>query len=273
MSDYKLFTSCLWQTTSAVVSTPDRLYLFDPAYFPHEIEAIAEYVQSARNGRELVLVLTHGDWDHIVGYPRFADAKLIGYKKITDPERLAKKLQKARKFDGSYYVNRPYELNPPAFDKLIEQVEAWEEVRFIPVPGHTVDQLATLFCEQKLLVVGDMLSNLEFPFVDDSSAYLSSLQAIEKLVVDGEVEELIPGHGVPAKGRESILRRIRRDQEYLLAARKLIFEGVAAGMGEEALAESFRQISYDGAPIGQYLQDSHEQNRIVLMKEAVSLTG
>ncbi|KZE46997.1 hypothetical protein AV540_20645 [Brevibacillus parabrevis] len=50
MSDYKLFTSCLWQTTSAVVSTTDRLYLFDPAYFPHEIEAIAEYVQNVRNG-------------------------------------------------------------------------------------------------------------------------------------------------------------------------------------------------------------------------------
>ncbi|EJL41930.1 MULTISPECIES: hypothetical protein [Brevibacillus] len=64
MADYKLFTSCLWQTTSAVVSTDDRLYLFDPAYFPHEIEAIADYVQSVRDGRELVLVLTHGLGSH-----------------------------------------------------------------------------------------------------------------------------------------------------------------------------------------------------------------
>lgn len=37
---YKLFTSYLWQTTSTVVSTDERIYLFDPAYFPQEIDGI-----------------------------------------------------------------------------------------------------------------------------------------------------------------------------------------------------------------------------------------
>ncbi|QHZ55710.1 MBL fold metallo-hydrolase [Brevibacillus sp. NSP2.1] len=273
MADYKLFTSCLWQTTSAVVSTDDRLYLFDPAYFPHEIEAIADYVQSVRDGRELVLVLTHGDWDHIAGYPRFPDARLIGHKQIASPERLAKQLRKTNRFDGSYYVHRPYELVPPLFDKLVEQTEAWEEVKFLPVPGHKQDQLATLFCAQKLLVAGDMLSNLEFPFIADSSDYAASLAAIQKLVEDGEIAEVVPGHGVPAKGREEIMHRIRRDQQYLHDTRTLIFEGVAAGLDEQTLTECFGQICYDGQPINEHLRDAHEQNRVQLMKEAKSLTG
>ena len=270
---YKLFTSCLWQTTSAVVSAPDRLYLFDPAYFPHEIEAIADYVQSVKSDRELILVLTHGDWDHIVGVPHFSDAKIIAQKEIIGSGRMEKKLNKAKRFDGTYYVVRPYELRMPEFAKLVGTAEEWQEVLFLPVPGHTTDQMATLFREQKLLVVGDMLSNLEFPFIENSSAYLDSLENIERLVIQGEVEEVIPGHGAPAKGTEEILHRIKRDRQYITDARALIRDGLSTGEQQEGWSERFLHLMYDGLPIDQYLLPAHEQNREQLMKEAVSHRG
>ncbi|NRS16330.1 MBL fold metallo-hydrolase [Brevibacillus sp. HB1.4B] len=270
---YKLFTSCLWQTTSAVVSTEQRLYLFDPAYFPHEIEAIADYVQSERNGRELILVLTHGDWDHVVGVGKFPDATVIAQKEILTAGRIEKKLNKAKRFDGSYYVVRSYEVGMPTFAKLVEDAQDWQEVFFLPVPGHTPDQMATLFREQKLLVVGDMLSNLEFPFIDDSSAYLESLEKIEQLVLQGEVEEVIPGHGVPAKGREEILHRIERDRQYLLDARAVVFEAIANNVEEDVLREQFSQLTYDGVSIDEHLCSSHDQNRDQLYKEAISQKG
>ncbi|MCM3145282.1 MBL fold metallo-hydrolase [Brevibacillus sp. MER 51] len=270
---YKLFTSCLWQTTSAVVATEQRLYLFDPAYFPHEIEAIADYVQSERNGRELVLVLTHGDWDHVVGVGKFSDATVIAQKEILTDGRIESKLNKAKKFDGSYYVVRSYEVGMPTFMKLVDDAQEWQEVFFLPVPGHTADQMATLFREQKLLVVGDMLSNLEFPFIDDSGAYLESLEKIERLVLQGEVEEVIPGHGVPAKGREEILHRIERDRQYLLDARAVVFEGIANNVEEDVLKEQFSQLTYDGVSIDEHLRSSHEQNWDQLCKEALSQKG
>ncbi|MFF2529233.1 MBL fold metallo-hydrolase [Brevibacillus sp. NPDC058079] len=270
---YKLFTSCLWQTTSAVVSTEQRLYLFDPAYFPHEIEAIADYVQSVRNGRELVLVLTHGDWDHVVGVGKFPDATVIAQKGILTDGRIEKKLNKAKRFDGSYYVVRSYEVGMPKFTKFVEEAQEWQEVFFLPVPGHTHDQMATLFREQKLLVVGDMLSNLEFPFIDDSSAYLESLEKIERLVLQGDVEEVIPGHGVPAKGREEILHRIERDRQYLLDTRAVVFEGIANNVEEDVLKEQFSQLTYDGVSIDEHLLSSHDQNRDQLCKEAISQKG
>ncbi|NQF16903.1 MBL fold metallo-hydrolase [Brevibacillus sp. HB1.3] len=270
---YRLFTSCLWQTTSAVVSTEQRIYLFDPAYFPHEVEAISDYVQSERNGRELVLVLTHGDWDHVVGVGKFPDATVIAQKEILTDGRIEAKLNKAKKFDGSYYVVRSYEVGMPKFTKLVEDAQEWEEVFFLPVPGHTPDQMATLFREQKLLVVGDMLSNLEFPFIDDSSAYLDSLEKIERLVLQGEVEEIIPGHGVPAKGREEILHRIERDRQYLLDARAVVFEGIANNVGEDILGEKFSQLTYDGVSIDEHLRSAHDQNRDQLCKEAILRKG
>lgn len=270
---YKLFTSCLWQTTSAVVSTEQRLYLFDPAYFPHEVEAIADYVQSERNGRELVLVLTHGDWDHVVGVGKFPDATVIAQKEILTDGRIEGKLNKAKKFDGSYYVVRSYEVGMPKFTKLAEDAQDWQEVFFLPVPGHTPDQMATLFREQRLLVVGDMLSNLEFPFIDDSGAYLESLEKIERLVLQGEVEEVIPGHGVPAKGREEILHRIERDRQYLLDARAVVFEGIANNVEEAVLEEKFSQLTYDSVSIDEHLRSSHGQNRDQLCKEAISQKG
>ncbi|MED1947134.1 MULTISPECIES: MBL fold metallo-hydrolase [Brevibacillus] len=270
---YKLFTSCLWQTTSAVVSTEKRLYLFDPAYFPHEVESIADYVQSERNGRELVLVLTHGDWDHVVGVGKFPNATVIAQKEILTDGRIEGMLNKAKKFDGSYYVVRSYEVGMPKFTKLVEDAQDWQEVFFLPVPGHTPDQMATLFREQKLLVVGDMLSNLEFPFIDDSGAYLESLGKIERLVLQGEVEEVIPGHGVPAKGREEILHRIERDRQYLLDARAVVFEGIANNVEEAVLEEKFSQLTYDGVSIDEHLRSSHDQNRDQLCKEAISQKG
>lgn len=270
---YKLFTSCLWQTTSTVVSTDEHLYLFDPAYFPHEIEAIAEYVQRERNGRELILVLTHGDWDHVVGVGRFPDSRVVAQQQIIADGRIEKQLNKAKRFDGTYYVDRSYEIIFPTFTELVEEAQEWHNVYFLPVPGHTADQMATLFPEQKLLVVGDMLSNLEFPFLEDSQAYLESLDKIERLVSRGEVAEIIPGHGLPAKGQTEILQRIERDRQYLIDARSVIFEGIANKITEDVLTEQFSQMLYDGLPIQEHLRSAHDENRTQLLKEAVSLKG
>ncbi|WP_312116705.1 MBL fold metallo-hydrolase [Brevibacillus reuszeri] len=270
---YKLFTSYLWQTTSTVVSTDDRIYLFDPAYFPQEVDGIFDYVESIRNGREFILVLTHGDWDHIAGYPKFPEAKLIAQKEILESGRMEKKLNKVKRFDGSYYVVRPYEFEIPTFYKLVDEADEWQEAFFLPVPGHTPDQMATLFRDQKLLVVGDMLSNLEFPFIDNSGDYLNSLEKIERLVTAGEVEELVPGHGIPAKGREEILHRINRDRQYLRDARAIIFDVLASGTDEKELEERFGQMTYDDQPIDPYLLSAHEQNRNQLINEAVSQKG
>lgn len=269
-----VFTSCIWQTTTTVVQQGDQLFLFDPAYFPEEIEQIAAYLKQIGADRRLVLVITHGDWDHIAAFPPFADAFVIAHQAVADSGRREQQIELADDFDRKYYVNRPYRLEITRIDRFIaadEEMAGWG-VRFLPVPGHTADMIATFFPDKKLLVAGDMLSDLEFPFVyHDSSAYLESLKKVERLTASGMVEQLVPGHGSPAIGTAEIMRRIIRDVQYLEEARKLVFSGVRQGVDRERLASLFAQLQYDHQPIPQHLASQHQENFEFIYAEAEDL--
>lgn len=266
---FTVFTSCFWQVTSAIVPYGEKLYLFDPGFFPHELEAIRKQVDQIRGDRELVLVLTHGDWDHIAGCSQFHEAAVVAHQEIVTEGRLEKQLAKLKQFDERYYVERSSAPSVPRIDHAIHaETERWGVI-FIPVPGHTADQLATIFPEKKLMVAGDMLSNLEFPFVGaDSAAYLTSLDRIEQLVRSGTVEQLVPGHGSPALASDEIVFRIERDRRYLLEARECIFSGVANGTERDQLKREFLALRYDGKPIGSGLLSAHEGNFEQIMSEA-----
>ncbi|MCA9674469.1 MAG: MBL fold metallo-hydrolase, partial [Myxococcales bacterium] len=61
-----VLTSGIWQTNSTIVSGDGGCVVVDPAYFPRELDAIAE-VAAARGGAAAV-VFTHGHWDHVMGH-------------------------------------------------------------------------------------------------------------------------------------------------------------------------------------------------------------
>ncbi|MET3292648.1 UNVERIFIED_CONTAM: hydroxyacylglutathione hydrolase [Brevibacillus sp. OAP136] len=265
-----VFTSCLWQTTSTVVETPERVFVFDPAYFPHEIEAVATFVSSIRKGRPVVLVLTHGDWDHIAGFSAFADATVVAQKQILADGRLQEQLGKVFSFDEQYYVERKQACLLPRIDRTIdadEHDDLWG-VRFLSVPGHTGDMMATLFVEQKLLVMGDMLSNLEFPFINDSIGYTDSLAKIERLVEAGNIQLLIPGHGAPA-GADETMDRIRHDQAYIEEGRQIVREGRQSGWSKEETKAKFLYMTYREQPIAKGISSMHEGNFEVFWDEDV----
>ncbi|MGO0063129.1 MBL fold metallo-hydrolase [Brevibacillus fluminis] len=265
-----VFTSCLWQTTSTVVETPERLFVFDPAYFPHELEAIAAFVSSIRKGRPIILVLTHGDWDHIAGFSAFADATVVAQKQILAEGRLQDQLGKVLSFDERYYVDRKQAGLLPRIDRAIdgdELVDLWG-VRFLPVPGHTKDMMATLFVEQKLLVMGDMLSDREFPFINDSIAYTDSLAKIGRLAVAGDIQLLVPGHGAPA-GADEIVERIRCDQAYIEEGRRIVREGRQNGWDKEETKAKFLGMTYREQPIAKGIADMHAGNFEVFWEEDV----
>ncbi|WP_176560293.1 MBL fold metallo-hydrolase [Brevibacillus dissolubilis] len=264
-----VFTSVIWQTCSTVVEEGERIFLFDPAYFPNELDAIADYVNEIRRGRELILVLTHGDWDHIVGYPLFADATVVAHKRILAEGRLEGQIESARRFDERYYVMRPEALQIPRIDRVIEGVEEVGEWKttFYPVPGHVDDMIATYIHSHKTLVVGDILSDMEFPFVYHSyEEYLATLTQMEELVTADLVELLIPGHGNPTTEKREMLRRIDQDRRYLEETREAVVQGVANGLSEEAIKEAFGGIRYAENMIqGEFIQ-RHLDNMNLLME-------
>lgn len=73
-----VFQSALFQTTSTVISLDEHIVIVDPNWLPHEVREIQSYVESIRGNKELYLLFTHGDFDHIIGYRAFPDAKTVG---------------------------------------------------------------------------------------------------------------------------------------------------------------------------------------------------
>jgi glyoxylase-like metal-dependent hydrolase (beta-lactamase superfamily II) len=90
----------------------------------------------------------------------------------------------------------------------------------------------------RLLVAGDLLSDLEIPWLDRAPAvYRRTVEDIERLVEAGAVETLVPGHGTVARGAAAVRARVRRDLRYLEALEEGVREARAAGLTpEQALA-------------------------------------
>lgn len=72
-----VFESQIYKTTSAVIQTEDCLIVVNPCLLPSEVEEIREHVLSIQGNRPIYLIMTHSDWDHIVGAGAFPEAVVI----------------------------------------------------------------------------------------------------------------------------------------------------------------------------------------------------
>ena len=78
--DIRVFTSSIYQTNSTVIKAPNAVFVVDPCWLPHEVMAIRDYVDEIRGNRQIYLIFTHSDYDHIIGYGAFPGAKVIASK-------------------------------------------------------------------------------------------------------------------------------------------------------------------------------------------------
>ncbi|MFD4820751.1 MBL fold metallo-hydrolase [Peribacillus butanolivorans] len=210
----KIFQSCIWQINSTLVEGSEDCFLFDPAYFPHEIEQIKKSLPDKR----LNLVFTHGDWDHIAGFSEFSHGSTIGHYKITERKE---QFKKAQDFDLKWYVERNKALEYPRIDRKIDDetiiATSDDSLLFLPIPGHAPDMMATFFLDRKLVIAGDVLSDKEFPFVLYScNEYILSLEKMKRKIKEYDIHSLIPGHGKPIFNSQlEIIERIETDLDYL----------------------------------------------------------
>jgi glyoxylase-like metal-dependent hydrolase (beta-lactamase superfamily II) len=108
-------------------------------------------------------------------------------------------------------------------------------------PGHCDSQITVHLPAQRLLLAGDMLSDIEIPWLDrEPGTYQRTLRAFLPPTERGEIETLVPGHGAIARGAEAVRERIRRDLGYLealeLAVGQARTAGLTLGEGQARLA-------------------------------------
>lgn len=216
-----VFQSALYQTTSTVIDTGDLVLIVDPNWLPEEIKVIQKFVEDIRGERQVFLLFTHGDFDHVIGYKAFPGAKVIGSTGLVHHPDKAKKVEMIHQFDNDYYIERDHSIAFPEVDFEIKEdgeqlVFGKTLLRFFLAPGHTHDGLFTLVEPLGIWITGDYLSDFELPFIYYSAkAYEETLKKAEHILETYKVSVMVPGHGKATESKEDIKRRIQLSISYL----------------------------------------------------------
>jgi hydroxyacylglutathione hydrolase len=215
-----VFQSRMFQLNSTVVQTDDLVLIVDPGYFPDEIEEIRQFVDSIKGNKPIYLFLTHSDYDHIVGFGAFPDAKTIASRAFVESPFREKQLEDTIRYDDEFYIKRPYLLEYPRIDFVIDgggKVEAGDtRILFYSGIGHNNDGLIAAIEPLNILIAGDYLSDIEFPFIYHSfEEYNQTIRVLEGLQLRLSNLTLIPGHGNVTNDEPEVNKRITDSKEYL----------------------------------------------------------
>lgn len=215
-----VFQSVLYQTTSAVIKTEQAIIVTDPNWLPNEIAEIKAYIESIIENRKLYIIYTHSDYDHIIAAGAFPNATTIASEGFVNKINKEEVLEQIRQFDAQYYIERDYPIIYPHIDIVIKEDGELIELQditcsFYLAPGHTADGLFTVVEPFGILLAGDYLSNVEFPFIEDYEAYLATIQKVQTIISDKKVEIVVPGHGTTTNNRDEIQKRIDESLLYL----------------------------------------------------------
>jgi cyclase len=195
-------------TNIYVLEAGRRLLVCDTYLGPDALRpALAGLLQDVR---EVVVVNTHADWDHVWGNCLFPGARIIGHRLCR--ERL-KEIGETDLSKFARWQRGPIMLVPPTvtFEDRLDLPEF--DVQLFFTPGHTPDSISLYDSKDRVLVVGD---NAERPIpscIDPANleAHVDSLA--QYLTYD--FETVVPGHGELLSEAN-----IRADIEYLQALRR-----------------------------------------------------
>lgn len=218
--------SAFIRSNTVVVEGADGVLLVDPGITVDELADLAGDLRE-RSWPVVAAFSTHPDWDHVLWHPDLGDAPRYGTPlgAATMAEFLAQpdwRSQLVPFLPPEYADDIPVEglgaitALPAGAERL-----PWDgpEARILEHRAHASGHAALLLPGQRVLVAGDMLSDLLMPFLDLSAAdplgdYDAALDLFDG--VAGEVEVVIPGHG--SVGDAAALReRLGLDRAYVRA--------------------------------------------------------
>lgn len=258
-----IFQSALYHTTSSVIQTEDCVLVVDPTWLPHEVEEIKRFVEEVRNGRELYIIFTHSDFDHILGYRAFKNATIIASEEFVNHSHKEEVVEQIKSFDDRYYLKRDYEIEYPDVDHVIKEngqmITIGEtKITCFKAPGHTMDGIFTIVEPLGIFIAGDYLSDIEFPYIYfNSKVYEQTIQTAQKILQDKEIRMLIPGHGNVTEVKEEMLYRCEQSLNYISTIRESIKDNDPNKMNE--LIEKF--------PFPRNMKNYHDSNCELVKKE------
>jgi glyoxylase-like metal-dependent hydrolase (beta-lactamase superfamily II) len=187
--------------------------LVDSGFVGHAVET-AEWVRALTRQLDLV-VNTHWHCDHVGGNALLQAAGAGIAASAPDASAVTRRDPGCCQMEYLDQPVAPYTVDEPLDDgQLVRLGDAdWEVVR---TPGHTPGHLALWQPEERLLAVGDALSDYDVGWVnlalDGPDATITALASLQRLV-DLTPRVLLPSHGpIPADTGAALAAALRRAQ-------------------------------------------------------------
>jgi glyoxylase-like metal-dependent hydrolase (beta-lactamase superfamily II) len=209
--------------------------LVDPGITRDEVAAlVAELGDVALR----YVVLTHADWDHVLGPEHLPPTTVVAHAEFSDdlvPEEIRIALAPLEAHAG---IARDLPFEPPVPDETFTDETTLAvgdlELRLAHAPGHARSMLTVYEPASATLWAADVLSDVEIPsIVDDLASYERTLAGLGQL----EIRTLVPGHGTATDDRAEIAGRLDEDVAYLAALRGTVGAAVDGGRTlDEAVA-------------------------------------
>lgn len=264
-------TSRCYAMNSLVAEAEGQALVVDPGVLPSELDDLAAVVRgiTPRLG-SVSLAFTHPHWDHVLGLPWFPGATSFAHAGFADEleRELGDVTARAEKWLASRGERLPHPFRAfkpdlSARGTALVKLGPFDVVTY-DTPGHCGCHLAFWLPGPGVLVAGDLLSDIEIPWLDGPPwVYRASLKSLHWLFEQEDVRVLVPGHGPVAHGRTDGYRRLVRDMDYLLHLEERVGAAWKRGLTlEETRAELARMdyLGKDAADAEYSMNDVHAEN-------------
>jgi hydroxyacylglutathione hydrolase len=149
-----------------------------------------------------VVIITHGHPDHLEGAAKFSKTSLLA---MSGEEYLL-----LRQLAGAY-------MQCPEPDILLREGELQigsHQFEVLVTPGHSPASLCLYWPQKKALFTGDVIFSQSIGRSDlpggDGAQLKASIERLSRL----DIDYLLPGHGEPVLGKESVRENFRAIMEY-----------------------------------------------------------
>lgn len=180
------------------IITKRYVVVCDTLLCPEDAAAMMRMVQGAMTGRELLVVNSHADWDHVWGNKYFTDehaAPIIAHEHSLVRWQSEEARKGLEEYQQRYPVFRSVELVPPTitFQHRLTIHGGDLSIELIPAPGHHLDHVAAWIPQLRLLLAFDA-AEMPFPIVEDAATVPLMFSTLESFLAL-QPERVLCSHG------------------------------------------------------------------------------
>lgn len=246
------------QVTAGAVIGPNWAVLIDTLAMPEEALAIRDFIEQELNVPVRYVINTHSHADHAWGNCFFPGATIIGHplcRQLLDTKgRMF--LQETKKNNLSFR-NVKIVLPQMTFDEGELTLRVGKKnLRMLPLPGHSVDNIGILVEEDRVLFAGDAAMPLPYIVDGDIDQLTESLKKVSRM----GLENIVQGHGdIVLRGE--IEGFVKDNLAYLSSIRKVVRKASRRKYPQEVLDEvSVEDCGKSRVLIGGLAAELHRRN-------------